>query len=193
MHANVARPRTLFLAAVAVLLAACMDVRSLSPAIGPKEAIEAPEIVARWVAGDSNEMLYFIDIERDSTRAKGYRVRLAMDSVVIDSSNRASPVRVHHDTSSGWFDAYVGRVGGRLVLERTTPDPDAHPDAVLGRAAQLYEPLFVQLYQLHPFTVTANELRVGALRADSSKALLLSGRCKAAYARDSTRDDLILT
>ena len=73
------------------------------------------------------------------------------------------------------------------------PESDEHPDTLLDRVAQRYEPLIVPLFQLHPFTVTASELHIGALRADSSKALLRSGRCQGAYAGDSTRDDLILT
>ena len=180
----VAFPALLF----ALLAAACGDVRSLSPAIEPKDAIELPGIVGRWAQGDPDSLLYILEIERDTGRVKGYRVRLTSDSVTLDSTRAGAPVRVHHDTSTGWFDTYAGTIGGRFVLERTPP----LGDAVLDRALERFDPLLITVYQLHPVTVTDTELRFRWLRADSSLALVRSGRCPTLYARDST-SNLTLT
>ena len=168
---TVRRALALALVALAGGAAACGDVRSLSPALTDRDAIELPALEGRW---GSPEDSGWLEIARLPGTPPTYRVR------GIVGKDSGGVVRV--DSAGDMYDGRVGRVAGHLVMEVRPPASDT----ALQRAIDTHGVLLLTAYSIFTVDASATELRLERLRADTALARVRSGRCATPYARDTT-------
>ena len=159
--------------AATVALAACGEVRSVEPALGAEDAIAMPALVGRWAADTTG----YLEVQPVEGNARLYRVHTF---AVVPPDSGDGDARA--DTTDRWEDAFVGRIGGRLVLE-LRPSRD---DAVAQRAESRFGNGLLVTHQLMTFDLAGDSLRLAWLRADSAKARLRRGACAARVAGDTS-------
>ena len=108
----------------AALGAACGDVRSIEPAVRDADAVEQPALVGRWVIPDTSQI--------DIARLPGQEPRYVLQTRSLEAQRDTADFGTDADSVT-WFDARVGRVGGRLVLELKASE---RSDPTLARVAR---------------------------------------------------------
>lgn len=171
--------------ALLTVLTACSDIRSIQPAIDTASAILAPGLEGRWTHPDTA----ILEIRRSLESPRAYVVGLQD----LTDTTQQSPAARGDGAEFTWLDARVGRLGGHLVLELS---PARHMDSTLNRVMDNYFGFVLELRVVVGFEVSATELRISFVNADSvatfAPPLLGTGACASPYAFVG-RNNLLLT
>ena len=150
---------------IALTSAACVDVVSLEPVIGPGEAVSVPALVGDWVEivpgsdEDADTTWLRVSEERDSTRYLLTSIR-AGDT---DPSSFGRPMQ--------WLR--VMPHADRLLAELTPARTDVALDSVIGRYGDM-----IQLsYQRFMLRVMGDSVQYWTFDGDSVRAALAERRC----------------
>ena len=161
--------------ALAAGVTACSDVRSIQPAIDSANAIELPALEGRWIIPDTA----VLEVRRSTIGWRAYHVGF-QDLTPVPGQPSIAPRGA--DAPWIWLDAQVGRVGERLVLELS---PSGRMDSTLHRALSDYHPFILEVHVVVGLEVSATELRIALVNADSietvAPALLREGACATPY------------
>jgi hypothetical protein len=174
--------RLLTPALAAALALACGDVRSLAPALDATHAESRLDLLGRWEIPDTATL----EIRPDS----GHAPRLIFRFQDLASSAERGTARAVKVLS---FEAHVGRLAGRNVIEFT---PATRDDPTLRELVQSYNPLLTPAYAIIGFDLRGDELRLAALAADSAERrapeVLRRPGCRSPYYIGAD-GDLVLT
>lgn len=165
--------RQAILPSMLLALAACGEVRSVEPALRAEDAVAMPALVGRWTADTSG----YMDVRAVEGNPLLYRVHSF--AVVRGDGGRDGPASA--DTTDRWEDAFVGRIGGRLVIELRP----SRTDPLRERAESQFGNGLLVTHELLALDLAGDSLRLSWLRGDTVKARLARGACVTRVASDT--------